>query len=229
MADRILGPFKALVREFLSPDTSDVTPAWSYFVPWEFSVTSATDTTFTGRATSSRCPVPDLVSVPIMPGLAGALITPAVGSAVAVVFVNGDPTRPRMVSWDQAFAQHVALQTAASAQALTALTVDVGPAGVQVYDAANIPPAAYVAMAQPVQTFANASITLSTASGAAFTALAAFATDVGTQVPATSATATAAATACTAAAAACGAFSAAVGALVGFFPTGFSATKLKTQ
>lgn len=109
MIDRILGSLKALVREFMSPDTSDPIPAWSYFVPWEFSVTEATSTTFTGRATSSRCPVPDLVRVPLMPGIAGTLITPAAGSLATVEFINGDPTRPRITHWDQTVPDAVGL------------------------------------------------------------------------------------------------------------------------
>lgn len=109
MIDRILESLKAIVREMLSPDADDGEPAWGSFVPWEFQVSSVTDTSFSGRATSSRCPWPDQKDIPIMPGVAGTLIKPAAGSLVLVAFVNGDPTRPRCVGWDQAVPQAVGL------------------------------------------------------------------------------------------------------------------------
>jgi hypothetical protein len=97
----VLGSLRDLVREMLSPDASDEAPPWAPWVPWEYQVAEATETTFSGRATSSRCPWPDLVGIPLMPGVPGTLLQPAVGSLVLVAFVNGDPSRPRVVSWDQ--------------------------------------------------------------------------------------------------------------------------------
>lgn len=107
--DRIDRALRALVREMLSPDASDATPAWAYFVPWELQVDTVTNTAFTGRPTSSRCPLPNPITIPLMPGIAGTLIRPARGSLVAVAFLNGDPTRPRVVSWDQAVPVNVGL------------------------------------------------------------------------------------------------------------------------
>lgn len=226
--DRALAAFRVLVREMLSPDASDAAPVWAYWVCWEYSVSEATDTTFTGRATSSRCPHPDLVGVPLMPGIGGALIKPAVGSRVCVVFVNGDPGRPTMVQWDQAFAQHVALQAAASAQVPTALTVDVAPAGVKVFDAANSPPAQAVALAPAVSSFAGAQLAFEAAVTAFTTAMAAFVANPAVTALATT-EAAAVATAAGALVTATASYTSAVGALIGTFPTGFTATKLSTQ
>ena len=107
--DRIFRALRALVREMLSPDVSDDVPAWAYFVPWELQVDTVTNTAFTGRPTSSRCPLPNPITIPLMPGIAGTLIKPAQGSLVAVAFLNGDPTRPRVVSWDQTVPVNVGL------------------------------------------------------------------------------------------------------------------------
>jgi hypothetical protein len=109
LTDRIAEAFRDIVREFMAPDASDDVPPWAYFVPWEYQVASVTDTTFTGRATSSRCPWPDLVGAPNLPGVAGTLIKPALNSLVAVAFLNGDPTRPRVVAWDQAVPQSIGI------------------------------------------------------------------------------------------------------------------------
>jgi hypothetical protein len=105
----VLGSFRDLVREMLSPDASDEAPPWAPWVAWEYQVAEATETTFSGRATSSRCPWPDLVGIPLMPGVPGTLLKPAVGSLVGVVFLNGDPTRPRVMSWDQNTAELVTI------------------------------------------------------------------------------------------------------------------------
>ncbi len=90
--DRFMTTFRELVRaEF---------PTLLYLGVWEYSVTSATSSTFSGRATSSDCPLPDLAGVESRPGVAGATFTPAEGSRVLVAFANADPKRPVVVSWD---------------------------------------------------------------------------------------------------------------------------------
>ena len=101
LSDRILESFERLTKAFQAKA--------NYAIPWEYAVSEATSTTFTGKATSTDCPHPDLVGIPLMPGVAGTLIKPAVGSLVGVVFLNGDPTRPRVVCWDQNVAEFVGL------------------------------------------------------------------------------------------------------------------------
>jgi hypothetical protein len=91
-ADRLLSAFRELVRAEL--------PQLLYLGVWEYSVTSATSSTFSGRATSTSFPLPDLVDVAMRPGIAGATFTPAVGSLVLVTFANANPARPVVVAWD---------------------------------------------------------------------------------------------------------------------------------
>ncbi len=92
-ADRILASFEALTKAFTSKLTTSIV--------WEYSVAEVTETTFSGRKTSKDNPHDDFVKIPLMPGIAGTLIKPAVGSLVGVLFLNGDPAKPRVVCWDQ--------------------------------------------------------------------------------------------------------------------------------
>lgn len=91
--DRILASFESLVALF----TRRLPAA---FV-WSYSVESATETSFSGRRLSPDCPFDDMPEIPLMPGIAGAGIRPAVGSIALVAFVDGDPGKPRVVGWDQ--------------------------------------------------------------------------------------------------------------------------------
>jgi hypothetical protein len=93
VADRILVNLEKLVRSFMADA--------SYSKAWSYTVTEATETTFSGRALSSRSPQPDLPKIPNMPGLPGTLLKPDVGSVVLVVFADGDPAQPRAVHWGQ--------------------------------------------------------------------------------------------------------------------------------
>ena len=124
LSDRILESFGRLTKASQAKA--------NYAIPWEYAVSEATSTTFTGKATSTDCPHPDLVGIPLMSGIAGTLIKPAVGSLVGVMFLNGDPTRPRCVSWDQTVAESVGLAGGGAAlhrvgDAGTAGTVQVSP------------------------------------------------------------------------------------------------------
>lgn len=91
--DRILASFEQLVALF----TRRLPAA---FV-WSYSVESATETSFSGRRLSPDCPFDDMPEIPLMPGIAGAGVRPAVGSIALVAFVDGDPGKPRVVGWDQ--------------------------------------------------------------------------------------------------------------------------------
>jgi hypothetical protein len=98
LADRILGSIDKLAS---TAAAREGLPDARYLACWSYSVTSATETTFSGRALSPRCPQPDLPTIPNMPGIPGTLLKPKVGSIVGVMFLDGDPAQPRVVSWDQ--------------------------------------------------------------------------------------------------------------------------------
>lgn len=91
--DRILASLEKLVGLF----TRRLPAA---FV-WSYSVESATETSFSGRRLSPDCPFDDMPEIPLMPGIAGAGVRPAIGSIALVAFVDGDPAKPRVVGWDQ--------------------------------------------------------------------------------------------------------------------------------
>lgn len=109
MSDRLLGALDRLAAT--APERVGVAnSSLALFGLWEFSVSSATETSFSGRPTAEDlCPVPDLPDVPLMPGVAGTKIKPAVGSRVLVAFVNGDRSRPHVVAWDQTTAETIGL------------------------------------------------------------------------------------------------------------------------
>jgi hypothetical protein len=92
--DRILASFEALTKLF----TRRLPAA---FV-WRYSVEEVTETSFSGRRLSPLCPFDDMPNIPLMPGIAGAGIAPKVGSVALVAFLDGDPSLPRCVGWDQA-------------------------------------------------------------------------------------------------------------------------------
>lgn len=104
LADRILGSFDRLAS---SAPAREGMPDARYLALWSYSVTSATETTFEGRALSPRNPQPDLKAIPNMPGVPGTLLKPKVGSIVGVMFLDGDPAQPRVVSWDRNTAELV--------------------------------------------------------------------------------------------------------------------------
>ena len=100
--DRILGSLRDIIREELGGRSARAgVPAGAVFAPWEYTVSEATDAAVTARRADSSCPWPDVVQIPIYPGIAGARYRPAVGSVVGVAFANGDPSKPRIVWADQ--------------------------------------------------------------------------------------------------------------------------------
>lgn len=96
--DRLLSSFDRLAAS--SPAREGKPDATSLGL-WSYAVVTANETTFSGRALSSRNPHPDLPKIPNMPGLPGTLLQPEVGSTVGVMFLDGDPAQPRCVAWDQ--------------------------------------------------------------------------------------------------------------------------------
>jgi hypothetical protein len=224
--DRILASFEALTKLF----TRRLPAA---FV-WRYSVEEVTETSFSGRRLSPLCPFDDMPNIPLMPGIAGAGIAPKVGSVALVAFLDGDPSLPRCVGWDQAVPSSLTLDVSGKLHlAPTASGV------VQVGDD-SAPTAQAVALAPAVASFASAATTLATASATLEAAAGAMFVAIGATVPAppsalgagspalTTALGTFA-TALTAYLAAVSSFTSAVGALAGTFPTGFAATKLSTK
>lgn len=209
--DRILSSLESLTALF----TRNVPQA---FV-WSYSVEAATETSFSGRAVSPDCPFADMPEIPIMPGIAGAGVRPAVGSIALVAFVDGDPAKPRVVGWDQQVPESITIDARGVIHLAPTLT-----GTVQVGDD-SAPGAQAVALAPAVDTFATASTTLATATTAFTTALSVIIPIPAPTPPQLSAFATAATTYT----AALTAFSSAVGALAGTWPTGFAATKTSTK
>ena len=215
--DRILGSLRDIIREELGGRSARAgVPAGAVFAPWEYTVSEATDAAVTARRADSSCPWPDVVQIPIYPGIAGARYRPAVGSVVGVAFANADPAKPRIVWADQTVPVTAAVDGSSSVTIGASLTPIVSSSSNVCVSPGTVPaPPQDVALAPAVQTFATASITLATAIGA-------FATAAEVAVPTLAPAGSTLASACTA-------FASAVGAVSGSFPTGFAATKLTTQ
>lgn len=218
--DRVLGSFRALVDFFTAKTNA------AYL--WRYSVEEVTETSFSGRRLADGCPFDDVVKIPLAPGIAGAGVKPRIGSVALVAFLDGDPSLPRVVGWDQAVPSSLTLDVSGKLHLAptTSGTVQVGD------DSA--PPAQAVALAPAVSSFATsvtsvltAQAAAATAAAAAFNGLAAFPAIVA--VPALASALTTAGTAATAEATAATSAISAIGALAGTFPTGFAATKTSTK
>lgn len=107
--DRVLASFEALVRLF----TRRLPAAFL----WRYSVEEVTETSFSGRRLSPLCPFDDVVKIPLMPGIAGAGVKPAIGSVALVAFLDGDASQPRCVGWDQAVPQSVTVDASTKLRA----------------------------------------------------------------------------------------------------------------
>jgi hypothetical protein len=76
----------------------DSDPGRTFFGLYEYSVFATDGTTADLALASSGLPVPDqLVGIPLRFGLPGWRASAAVGSLVAVAFLNGDPARPIVI------------------------------------------------------------------------------------------------------------------------------------
>lgn len=124
--DRILASFEALTGLF----TRRLPAA---FV-WRYSVEEVTETTFSGRRLSPSCPFDDVVSIPLAPGIAGAGIAPQVGSVALVAFLDGDPSLPRCVGWDQAVPTTITIDASTKLRAgPSAAAVEIAGGGAAVH------------------------------------------------------------------------------------------------
>lgn len=87
-----------------------------YFAPWEYRVVLQSGERLDLQATRVSSGMPDLRAVRIRQGSGGVRVHPALGSLCLVSFVNGDPGRPVVTSFDdQDGAGAVALELALQA------------------------------------------------------------------------------------------------------------------
>jgi hypothetical protein len=92
MTDRLLGPFRRLVRAAMRPT--------DYYRLAEYKV-SKVDTGYLDiRPMRTGVGLPELTNVPTRAGVPGGGGDPVVGSSVLVAFADGVPTRPMIVSYD---------------------------------------------------------------------------------------------------------------------------------
>jgi hypothetical protein len=83
--ERIVGQFTARHR---------------FYAPWEYRVVARTAERLDLQAVRASAGMPDLRAVKIRPGVGGARVHPTLGSLCLVSFVNGDPARPVVTSFD---------------------------------------------------------------------------------------------------------------------------------
>jgi hypothetical protein len=101
--DALWKSFRQLVRAEL--------PTLTFLGIYEYNVFLTFDGGVTARRTDSTLPIPDVVQIPMRSGIPGATVNPSKGSNVYVAFVNGDPSRPIIHSYDSQGAQSVAFDT----------------------------------------------------------------------------------------------------------------------
>lgn len=93
--DRVVEPFRALVRAEVSP--------LRFFGTYEYVISNPKPTTIDGTPSDATLGLPDLQNVPIR-GSSLASYVPPDGGKAHVEFVNGQPTRP-VCTWTQADAE----------------------------------------------------------------------------------------------------------------------------
>ncbi len=76
------------------------TASHRYFAPWEYRVVSRSGERLNLQVVRAASGMPNLSSVHVRPGVAGLRARPKLGSLVVVAFVNGDASRPMVVSFD---------------------------------------------------------------------------------------------------------------------------------
>lgn len=75
---------------------------WRYSAKWEYRVVTLGGYRADLQPTIVSSGMPDLRAVRVKPGLAGSKCLPALGSLVLVDFINADPSRPIITSFDDA-------------------------------------------------------------------------------------------------------------------------------
>lgn len=86
--DRLLASVRQIIRaEF---------PRLGFAGVFRYAVIEASDTLATCRPVNPDLPLPAVVSVPLRSGVAGMRGTPKAGAEIALVFLDGNPSQPRM-------------------------------------------------------------------------------------------------------------------------------------
>ena len=183
--DRIMAGLRAIIRA-QSPNS-----IYSGF--WEYTITACTSTTIdcipVVTNAKSPPPVPSQRGIPFKSSLLGETVTPTVGNTCVLVFLNQDPSRPRIISIDP-------IPVIATVDATA--TVNIGPSAALVALAGGAEP---VALGPPVATLAEAIRTYIELEITAWTGLASYFT--GISMPTLAGQCTAAASGGTVLAAAC--------------------------
>ncbi len=73
-----------------------------FFAPWEYRVVQRNGERMHLQVVRVSSGLPDLLNVRVRPGVAGLRAHPKVGGSVLVSFINGDPARPVVTSFDDA-------------------------------------------------------------------------------------------------------------------------------
>jgi hypothetical protein len=97
--DRIWGPFRALVNLLVQPTR--------FYGTYEYTITSASSTAVSGTPNDTSLGLPSLNNVELRADSI-ATQTPTTGNLFHVIFVNGDPAKPKC-SWTQPTAQSVTI------------------------------------------------------------------------------------------------------------------------
>lgn len=75
----------------------------TYFGAYEYAIQNTDGTTIDCTPTDTTLSLPPLTKVPVLPGISGEAVTltsGANGQKCVVIFLNADPSRPRVVSID---------------------------------------------------------------------------------------------------------------------------------
>lgn len=90
-ADKLLASVRALIRA--------VFPRLSFLGVYAYTVSAASGATVDGTPADTTLGLPPITGLPLSPSILGEVVAgAAVGCTALVQFVNGDPTRPEVVS-----------------------------------------------------------------------------------------------------------------------------------
>ena len=91
MTNRLLAAIQSLIQQALAPTI--------YLGIYRYTVTEVVGQTISGRPRGTALPY--ITRVDMGPGIPGTYLTPEVGGIVRVMFEDGDPTLPIVVSYDR--------------------------------------------------------------------------------------------------------------------------------
>lgn len=114
-ANRAGDPLASSLARFVD----ELTAPHRFFATWEYRIVARSGERLDLQATRVSSGMPDLRAVRIRPGVAGVRTHPMLGSLVEVAFLNGDPSQPRVVAFDDQdgagfIADEIAMQAGAT-------------------------------------------------------------------------------------------------------------------